>query len=169
MKTKPWKNTTPRVATFVTLLNSRMGTIGNLANLVVSHQANRPKVTMPKTIRQMTVAEPQGNSLDDRCPRCLDIQEEQQNEESETIERQVDVETPSPGHGLCECTSDDWTDSACDGPDGPDHTVEWASVSEREEVTNGDVDQNDQPTSSNTLYCSRRDQHSDAVRQRSDE
>lgn len=48
-------------------------------------------------------------SIQERRPWRLDVEKEEQNEESQAIERQVNIEAPSPGNKFRKCTADDWS------------------------------------------------------------
>ena len=91
----------------------------------------------------------------------------------------VDVETPAPRDFLCEDASKNWADSTCQTPCSTNHPEIFPSISARsiniyhniknvtqivphtEQITDADVGQDDQASTSNALDDSPRDQHID--------
>jgi len=66
MKTNPWQKHTPKDAMLLMSENILVGIIGYRANFI-SLRTNKPATMTPKTIRQMTVAESQGNDTPPNC------------------------------------------------------------------------------------------------------
>ena len=80
---------------------------------------------------------------------------------------------PTPGHSFGEHTSQERTNSGSDRPHSTDDAEELATLAHAEHITDADVDEDDQATTTDTLDDSSRDEHAnadtDARQQTSDE
>ena len=59
----------------------------------------------------------------------FDVEEEEDDEEGESVEGEVDVETPAPGDFFGEDAAEDGADGAGESPDAADHAKVFSSVS----------------------------------------
>lgn len=98
-------------------------------------------------------------SLPKRCLRGVHIQDEEDDEEGESVERQVDVKAPSPADILRESASHDRAHTRCQRPDTANHAKICSSFSHCEQIRYGDVDEHNQASTSDTLYDACRYEH----------
>lgn len=101
------------------------------------------------------------------CYRSQSDKDEGEHESEET-EREVDVEAPTPCRVLNEGTSNDRSDDGPYGPSTQDNGEVLGAVSQRHEITEDDLGEGNDPSTTDTLHTAANEHHREVIRDSTD-